>query len=153
MLLGHKLERSTLLLGTNSGSSFSTAVVISGAVLSCETPSIAVYGNDVYVAFDGGGHAYVTASSNNGAAWTTPFQYSSGGEPQIAAWGTNAYAIADTSSRATTTIAVSTNNGMTWTKSGSGGGSEPMIAAYGTNVIAAWESKGTASTVHVITEY
>jgi len=138
-------------VSSNSGSSFSSAVVVSKTTSPNITPVIAAYGNDVYVAYNGAGGSYVTASTNNGATWTTPFKYASGPEPQIAAWGTNAYAIADSSSRSTTSIAVSANNGNTWTKSGSGGGSEPWISAYGTNVIAAWETKGNKSVVHVIT--
>jgi hypothetical protein len=138
-------------ISSNSGSSFGTPIAVSGKVTSCETPVIAAYGNDVYVAADCGGHSYVTVSSNNGGTWTTPFLYASGPEPQIAAWGTDAYAIADSSSRATTAIAVSTNNGASWLKSGSSGGSEPWISAYGTNVVAAWETKGSASVVRVIT--
>ena len=136
---------------TTSGASFSTAIIVSGTIASSQTPVVAAYGNDVYVAFDGGGHSYVTASSNNGVTWTSPFEYSTGPEPQIAAWGTNAYAVADASSRASNVVAVTNNNGLTWTKSGTTSGSEPWVSAYGSNVIVAWETKGSASVVRAIT--
>ena len=135
-------------VSTNNGASFSAPLVVSTSGVTSLTPVIAAYGSDVYVAYDGGGHSYVTASSNNGATWTKPFLYGSGPEPQVAAWRTNAYAIADSSSRATTAITVTHNNGVSWTKTGSSGGSEPWIAAQGTNVIAAWETKGSTSKVY-----
>ncbi len=136
---------------TNSGTSFLSAIVVSGTIASSQTPVVAAYGNDVYVAFDGGGHSYVTASSNNGVTWTAPFEYSTGPEPQIAAWGTNAYAVADASSRGSNFVSVTNNNGQTWTKSGTTGGSEAWVSTYGANVVVAWETKGTASLVKVIT--
>jgi len=36
-----------------NGSSFSSAIVLSNGINSSETPVIAAYGNDVYVAFNG----------------------------------------------------------------------------------------------------
>lgn len=137
---------------SNYGASFTTAKVVDNMPTAiCITPVIAAYGNDVYVAYDGNGSSYVTASSNNGATWTVPFNYSSGPEPQLAAWGRNAYAISVTLTRSTTALAVTHNNGVSWTKSQSSGGSEPWISAYGANVLAAWETKGNESNIEIIT--
>jgi len=107
----------------------------------------------VYVAYDGNGSSYVTSSTDAGFAWTTPFEYGSGPEPQLAAWGSNAYAVSDSFSRTTTPLYYSNNNGTTWNKATTNGGisAEPWIMASGTNVIAAWETKNTDSDVYVTT--
>lgn len=136
---------------TNNGTSFSPAVIVSGAVPSSITPVIAAFGNDVYVVWDGNGSSYITFSTNNGATWSSPVQYASGPEPQVAAYGSSAYAVADTFSRQNSAVYFTNNNGTTWSRSGSISGAEPWISAYGPNVLVAAESKGNASVVRLIT--
>jgi hypothetical protein len=136
----------------NNGVSFSPAKIVDNEPnATCITPVIASYGNDVYVAYDGNGSSYVTSSTNAGATFSTPFRYGSGPEPQLAAWGTNAYAVSDSFSRTTTPLWYTDNAGNTWNKASTNGGAsaEPWIAASGTDVVAAWETKSNASDVYV----
>lgn len=139
-------------ISENNGASFGTPIAVSGSLTKCITPVLAAYGSDVYAGFNCGSSSYVSSSDNNGVTWTAPFEYSSGPEPQLAAWGNYAYAIADSSTRASTAISVSSNGGQTWKKATTdGGGSEPWIMAYGDNVVAAWETKGNNSQVFITT--
>lgn len=139
-------------ISSNNGNTFGAPFLVSGNLTQCITPVLAAYGMDVYAGFNCGSSSYVSSSDNNGVTWTAPFEYSSGPEPQLAAWGNYAYAIADSSTRATTAISVSSNGGQTWKKSTTdGGGSEPWVMAYGNNVVAAWETKGNNSEVFITT--
>ena len=142
-----KVSQIFFAVSSNNGQTFSAAKIIDGSsTLSSITPVIAAYGSDVYVAYDGGGSSYVTSSTNNGATFNTPLKYSSAPEPQLAASGSNAYAVSDR-----TVIAVSHNNGNTWSILAPLGGSEAWVSASGTNVIISWETKGAASQVYTVT--
>jgi len=137
-------------VSTNSGKSFAPAVVISGAIPLSITPVIAAASNDVYVVWDGNGSSYITFSTNNGATWSSQVKYASGPEPQVAAYGSSAYAIADTFSRVNSAVYLTNNNGATWTRSGTISGAEPWVSAYGTNVIVATETKSNTSVIREI---
>jgi hypothetical protein len=139
---------------TNSGGSFSPAKVVDNTPTGTDiTPVLAAAGNDVYVAYDASGSSAVVSSTNNGGTFGTPFIYATGPEPQIAASGSNVYAVADSFSRKAMPVAVSNNAGGTWkiTDISGGSGAEPWISASGTNVIVAWETKGTGSIVGLAT--
>ncbi len=89
-----------IAVSTNSGASFSPAVQLTSgsSVNGWITPVLAASGPNVYVAYTGNGkNSYVTWSNNYGAAgsWSTPLHFAVTHEPQIAAWGSNAYVIAD----------------------------------------------------------
>jgi len=134
---------------SDDGATFSTPIIVDNNQSQASiTPTIASYGNDVYIAYNCGTHSCVVSSTNNGLSWTTPLQYASGPEPQIAAYGSSAYAIADTSSRSTTAIAVTHDNGATWTHVSASGGAEPWVSASGSSVLVAWETKGNNSVVN-----
>lgn len=135
---------------TNSGSSFSAAQQLTSgdSVNGFITPVIAAAGSDVYIAYTGNGkNSYVIANDNNGAAgsWTTAFYYSATHEPQIAAEGTNAYAIADGVG-----IAVTNNAGKNWTVESSlqGEGDEPWVAASGQYVYVVSQTKTDDGNIH-----
>jgi hypothetical protein len=136
------------VVSTNNGSTFSSPIQLTRASsnVGAITPSIAGWGNDVYVAYASGGVSYVNASQNAGANWTHGFIISKHAEPQLAAYGTNAYAISDDAGPA-----VTNDSGKDWYYpkccSPVGVQSEPWIAAYGSNVYIASESKGSSSKV------
>lgn len=135
-------------VSSNGGQSFGTAVDIDqNTALEASTPVIAASGNYVSVAWAENSKSYVSVSSNNGQTWTTPFEYSSLHEPQLAEVGANVYAIADGKA-----IYVSSNAGSSWTKHTITGccGAEPWIAAEGNNVLAAWETKGNKSAIEAV---
>jgi hypothetical protein len=143
-------------VSTDYGATFSTPKDIDGEPsLQCLTPVIASWGNDVYVAEACGSLSYVEGSSNAGVSWYPTFRYGLFHEPQLAAWGSNAYGISNQG------LVVSNNNGLTWSdrtipgNSGNPGGlpvtmSESWIAAWGNNVYAAWETKTSASMVQYV---
>ena len=135
---------------TTSGASFGTAKVVDNTpTVGDITPVLAAAGNDVYVAYDCNGSSCVVSSTNNGGTFGTPFKFATGPEPQLAASGTDAYAVADSFSRTAMPVAVTQNNGVSWKilKISGGSGSEPWISASGSNVLVAWETKGTTSIV------
>jgi hypothetical protein len=137
---------------TNNGLTFSTAKIVDNSPNATDiTPVLASFGNDVYVAYDGNGSSYVTSSDNAGATFSTPFQYGSGPEPQLAAWGSTAYAVSDTFNRDALPVWVTTDGGAKWTRTSSNGGisAEPWVMASGTNAIVAWETKTNQSDVWV----
>lgn len=139
---------------TNNGVSFSPAKIVDNTPNTTDiTPVIASFGSFVYVGYNCGGASCIVSSTNNGATFSTPFQYASGPEPQVAAWGNNVYAVADSFSRTMMPVAVSHNNGATFkvTRIAGGAGAEPWISASGTNVIVAWETKGNKSVVGIAT--
>jgi hypothetical protein len=109
-------------------------------------PAIAASGPNVYVSFSGNGskstlsadgpnvgsgfsaNSYVMSSNDYGMTWSAPHLYTHSVEDELAAWGNDAYAIADH------TLAVSQNAGKTWKVVRANStflGDEPMIAAYG----------------------
>lgn len=140
---------------TNNGASFSAARIVDNSPNVTDiTPVIASYGDYVYVAYDANGSSWVTSSSNAGSTFTTPFHYGSGPEPQLAAWGTTAYAVSDSFSREYLPVWVTNDGGVKWARpvTAQGGSSaEPWVMASGTNAIVAWESKSNLSNVWVTT--
>lgn len=135
---------------TNSGGSFSKAIQLTRGSSSngFVTPVIAASGSDVYVAYTAQGkNSYVMASDKNGAAgsWTSPFHYSDTHEPQIAAIGSNAYAIADGVG-----IAVTNNGGSSWTiiSNSQNDGDEPWVAASGSYVYVVSQTKTNNGSIH-----
>lgn len=132
---------------TNYGATFSPAVLVDPSPGTTQiTPVVAAYGSDVYVAWTANGASVVAASTNNGASFGPAFQYSFQHEPQLAASGSYAYAVADGGA-----LYISSNNGATWHQVFIAGccGAEPWIQASGSNVIVAWETKGSSSQVYV----
>lgn len=140
-----------IAVSTNSGDAFLPAVIVSGTIARSITPVVAAAENNVYVVWNGNGSSYLAFSKNNGLTWSNPFKYASGPEPQVAAYGSSAYAIADTFSRVNSAVYYTNNNGSTWSRSGTISGAEPWVSAYGSNVIVASESKGNQSVVRIIT--
>lgn len=141
-------------VSTKNGTSFAAAKVVDNTpTVTCITPVLASYGSNVYVAYDGGDSSYVVSSTNAGSNFSTPFKYASGPEPQLAAWGSSAYAVADSFSRTALPIYYTNNAGATWLKANSTGGvsAEPWVMASGTNVIVAWETKTNQSDVYLTT--
>ena len=128
---------------TNGGASFSKAIQLTSgsSTNGWITPVIAASGPNVYIAYTGNGkNSFVIWSNNYGATWSVPHQYATTHEPQIAAWGNNAYAIADG-----VEIAVTNNAGATWTQESSqtNQGDEPWIATSGPYVYIVSQTKGT----------
>jgi len=134
---------------TNFGVSFSPAVQLTSGTGGANTVVVASWGSVVYVAYDNVSTSqdYVMASSSAGASgtWTKPFLYSQFHEPQLAAWGTNAYAVGNQG------LTVTHNNGVTWQNKtvpgGNTGGlpptmSETWVDAWSTNVYVFYETKG-----------
>jgi hypothetical protein len=135
---------------TNSGTSFSPAIQLTSGTSENGfiTPTIAASGSDVYIAYTGNGkNSYVVSSDNYGAAgsWSAPFYYSASHEPQIAAEGSNAYAIADGVG-----IAVTNNAGQSWTIASSSlnDGDEPWVAASGQYVYVVSQTKTNSGNIH-----
>ena len=135
----------------DNGTSFSAPIQITHSSKNAVTPVLAGYGSQVYVAYAvSSGGSFVNSSADAGVSWTNPgFKFSSVSEPQLAAWGSNAYAIGDAG------LAVTNDNGTHWTSTfcpscNTGLGSEPWISAYGSNVYAAGETKGKASVIYAI---
>lgn len=135
---------------TNSGSSFSSAQQLTSgsSTNGFITPVIAASGSDVYVAYTANGkNSYVIANDNYGAAgsWTNPFHYSDTHEPQIAAEGSNAYAIADGVG-----IGVTNNGGQSWSIviSSTNEGDEPWVAASGQYVYVVSQTKTSTGNIH-----
>ncbi len=130
----------------NNGQTWTQPIVLSQQ--RGDTPYIAAQGLLVAVVYNlPGVGSFVTVSSNGGASWTTPFQYSNGPEPQVAVSGITVYAISDNIDRSSSQFAVSHNLGESWTVSGLPGGSEEWIVATGSNVYAVWETKSSKSVV------
>lgn len=137
-----------IAVSSDNGYSFSTAAFVDNdASVAQLTPVIATWGSDVYVAWSQDSHSYVAASTNNGASFGTPFEYSTYHEPQLAASGSYGYAIADGGS-----LYVNANNGATgdWIKVSPKDccGAEPWIMASGSNVVATWETKTNQSQIY-----
>jgi hypothetical protein len=159
----------------NGGATFSKATNVSNPLFNSITPVIAEYGNNVYVAWNenyqssanyGGFQinytvksVFVTSSSDNGAQWTTPFNASVGvaaqypealgDEPQLAAWGNNAYLVFDAGGAPEEGVFIYTDsnqsatwNGLTTLMFNDTGAldREPWIAASGSNVYVTWNS-------------
>ncbi len=157
------------LISNNDGNSFGAVTVFSGSVINDWEPQISASGNNVYLAFRSLSpqSAWVTMSSNNGAAWTTPTELSGNG--QAAGWpldvaisGTYAYTIwgaPKTSSVWNTYASYTSDNGATWTPAGgidlsgnAAGSAAPAtdvasasIMANGANAYAAWQSTQTGN--------
>jgi len=137
-----------LAVSSNNGGSFSTAILVdSDSTVAQTTPVIAAWGSTVYVAWAQNSQSWLASSTNNGASFGKAMQYSSKHEPQLAAAGSDGYAIADGNA-----IYVTANNGGSWTKTTISGccGAEPWIMASGSNVIASWETKSNASEIEAV---
>src|SRR5579872_3272297 len=96
------------------------------------TPVIAAAGSNVYVAFTGNGkESFVRWSNDNGVTWDSNGSvfYALDHEPQIAAAGNNAYAIADG-----VVVFVTNDAGAHWyiSQTSSNNGDEPWIATSAT---------------------
>jgi len=135
---------------TTNGTSFSPAQQLTSgsSTNGFITPVIAASGSDVYLAYTANGkNSYVLANDNYGAAgsWTPAFHYSDTHEPQIAAEGTNAYAIADGVG-----IAVTNNGGQNWSivSSSTNEGDEPWVAASGIYVYVVSQTKTNNGNIH-----
>lgn len=152
-------------VSNNYGATFNTAVDVSLnlTAYTSDIPYLAAYGNDVYVIW----HAvdtstseesvWVSSSSNGGATWRTAVELDlksgQADEPQIAAWGTYAYATWD---RNGPYFAYTSNNGVTWsnpvnlnpgTKTVPAGTTrEPWITASGPNVYVTWNDNSGYAT-------
>ena len=141
-------------VSNNSGESFSSAIVVDDTPNQNDiTPVLASYGNAVYVGYDCNGSSCVVSSNNNGESFGKSFQYATGPEPQLAAYGSNAYAVADSFSRNSMTVGITHNDGNTWSilNIPNGAGAEPWISADNSNVLISWETKNTDSVVGVST--
>ncbi len=137
-----------LAVSSNNGGGFSPAILVdSDSTVAQTTPVIAAYGSTVYVAWIQNSQSFVASSTNNGASFGASLMYSTMHEPQLAASGSNGYAIADGKA-----IYVTSNNGGSWKKFTITGccGAEPWIAASGSNVVASWETKGTSSKISAV---
>ena len=124
------------------------------------TPAIAAYGSDVYVAwfsaklsYSSPGGIYVASSTDNGQTWSAPtdiYPLSTNGEAEIVATtGSNVYVMMDQSN-----FVYSHNAGMTWSSyvalysytqiSGSVNyAREPWVAGWGDLVYVTWEANAT----------
>lgn len=130
-----------------------------------DIPYIAAYGSDVYVIWHevdtstAAESVWVSSSSNAGQKWTTALELDAksgqADEPQIAAWGTYAYATWD---RNGPYFSYTSNNGLTWStpvnlNPGSktvpaGTTREPWISASGSNVYVTWnDNSGYGTTL------
>ncbi len=134
---------------SNYGASFSKGVAITN--YTGITPYVASSGQYVYVSYALGDASYLTWSDNAGAKWAGTMKISldngSHHEPQVAAYGTSAYAISDGSGG----VLLTHNGGATWTKTKFGAccASEPWIAVYGNTVLAAGETKLSTSRIEI----
>lgn len=137
-----------LAVSTNNGVSFSPAILVySDSTVAQVTPVIAAWGTTVYVAWAQGSDSYVATSTNSGASFGAPFEYSTLHEPQLAASGSYGYAIADGNA-----LYVTSNNGASWEKFTISGccGAEPWIMASESYAVASWETKGTSSKIYAV---
>ena len=149
-----------IAISNNYGVSFSPSVALTPSTVQSDVPFIAAAGNNVYViVHETSGSTqsiWVYSSNNNGATWLAPplqlnAGSSQGTEPQIAAWGNDAYATWD---RNGAWFSGTTNGGATWSKAvnlnqpgNKGDVREPWIAASGPNVYVTWnDNSGYGST-------
>ncbi len=150
----------------NYGVSFSTSELsVNLTTYSSDIPYAAAYGNDIYIIWhavatsNAAQSIWVSSSSNAGATWRTAVELDAktgqGDEPQIAAWGTYAYATWD---RNGPYFSYTSNNGQSWstpvnlnpgTKAVPAGTTrEPWITAAGSNVYVTWnDNSGYGTTV------
>lgn len=146
---------------TNNGKSFTTTQLSDNATNDQNTPTIAAYGSDVYVAwfsaklsYQSPGGIYIASSTNNGQTWSAPqdvYPLSTNGEAEIVATtGANVYVMMDQSN-----FVYSQNNGSTWSSynalysytriNGSVNyAREPWVAGWGNIVSTMWEANSTA---------
>jgi hypothetical protein len=161
---GSKILQIFVAASTNNGVSFTTTQLSHNSTNSQNTPAIAAYGSDVYVAwfsaklsYSSPGGIYVSSSSNNGQTWSSPtdiYPLSTNGEAEIVATtGNNVYVMMDQSN-----FVYSHNSGATWSKyvalynytyvSGSVNyAREPWVAGWGNLVYTAWEANSTTGGV------
>lgn len=135
---------------TNNGTTFAAPIQLSSgdSTNGWITPVIAAAGSDVYVAYTGSGkNSFVIASDNYGATWNKAYHYGVTHEPQLAAIGSNGYAVSDGLQ-----YAVTHNGGVSWTEvlNGTNEGDEPWIAASGSYVYLVSQTKTANSTIHFI---
>ncbi len=141
--------------------SFTTTQLSHNATNDQNTPAIAAYGSDVYVAwfsaklsYSSPGAIYISSSTNNGQTWSSPkdiYPLSTNGEAEIVATtGSNVYVMMDQSN-----FVYSHNSGSTWSNyvalynytkiSGSVNyAREPWVAGWGDLVYTAWEANSTS---------
>ena len=135
---------------TNNGATFTVTQITSGTSSNgFITPVVASWGSNVYVVYSGNGkNSYVVSSNNYGVTWSAPYHYAVTFEPEVAAVGNNAYAVADGIQ-----FAVTHNAGATWTKvlNEREMGDEPMIAASGTNVYIVAQSRTANGPIWLLT--
>lgn len=135
-----------VVASSNFGATFTPATLVDPSPLTSEvTPVIASYGSTVYVAWSANGTSVVASSTNNGQTFGAPFTYSERHEPQLAAYGSYGYAVADGGA-----LYVTGNNGSTWQQVNITDccGAEPWIEASGSNVVVTWETKTNTSQVY-----
>ncbi len=142
-----------------------TEVSVNLTAYTSDIPYLAAYGNDVYVIWhavassNAAQSVWVSSSSDAGQKWMTAIELDlksgQADEPQIAAWGSYAYATWD---RNGPYFAYTSNNGLTWsnpvnlnpgTKSVPAGTTrEPWITAAGSNVYITWnDNSGYGTTL------
>ncbi len=148
-----------------SGSFTTTELSINLTAYTSDIPYAAAYGNDVYIIWHAVATAtaaqsiWVSSSSTAGLKWTTALELDAksgqGDEPQIAAWGTYAYATWD---RNGPFFSFTSNNGLSWSNPvnlnpGSktvpaGTTREPWVTASGPNVYVTWnDNSGYGTTI------
>jgi hypothetical protein len=135
---------------SNSGGAFSPAIQLTSGTSKNGfiTPVIAAAGSNVYVAYTGNGkQSYVVWSNDNGVTWHGPNKYAPDHEPQIAAAGNTAVAIADG-----VVVYVTNDAGTTWYTgmNSTNNGDEPWVAtsATGQYVYVVSQTKTSAGKIH-----
>jgi hypothetical protein len=156
---GSKILQIFVAASTNNGKSFTTTQISQNATNSQNTPAIAAWGSDVYVAWNsakdsaGSGSIYVSSSTNNGQTWSKPVDVINpcrNGEAEIVASGSNIYLVSDGID-----FSASSNSGASWSaqvnlfqapfsQTSIYYGREPWIAASGSLVSVVWEANSTA---------
>jgi hypothetical protein len=157
---GSKILQIFVAASTNNGESFTVTQLSHNSTNDQNTPAIAAYGSDVYVAwfsaklsYSSPGAIYVASSTNSGGTWSSPtdiYPLSTNGEAEIVADGAVVYVMMDQSN-----FVYSTNSGASWSAytalynyteiSGSVNyAREPWVAGWGALVYTTWEANSTS---------
>ncbi len=135
---------------TDNGGSFTTAKQLSSGspARGWITPVCAAAGSDAYVAWINGSpnQSWVSTTGNNGATWSSPYNYGHTREPEAAAVGNNAYIYSNRN------LVVSHNGGANWTHviyNRTLNGDEGQISASGSYVFLATQTKTPTGYIHL----